>query len=369
MTGLERLCWLGIEPQRIALSATVRPLATVAREVAGLTRDRVRRPIEIVDAPQSKQIDFRVCLPDGALNVSDQGKKIWEPLTDAFKERVRANAATLFFTNSRRLAEKITLKMNDGEGAPLAYAHHGSLARDIRLAVEQRLKGGDLRAIVATSSLEMGIDIGHLDEVVLIQSPPSVSASLQRIGRAGHRVGETSHGSLFPTHAHDFLEAGALARAIAARDIEPTRPLHNPLDLLAQIVVCLSASEDWDVDELYELICCASPYAELRREHYDSVIEMLAGRYEGLRIRDLKPRIDFDRLNNRVRATRGAVMAFYSSGGTIPNRGYYKLRHASSGAIIGELDEEFVWEATIGDTSIWAPVTGRSNASPMTTCW
>ncbi|MEM7219035.1 MAG: DEAD/DEAH box helicase [Pseudomonadota bacterium] len=350
LTGLERLCWLSAEPQRIALSATVRPLPTIAREVAGLGRDRFRRPIEIVDAPQSKTIDFQVRLPDGALSVSDQGKKIWDPLTDAFKARVRANASTLFFTNSRRLAEKITLKMNDGEGVPLAYAHHGSLARDIRLAVEQRLKGGELRAIVATSSLEMGIDIGHLDEVVLIQSPPSVSASLQRIGRAGHRVGEVSRGSLFPTHAHDFLEAAALARAISARDIEPTRPLHNPLDLLAQIVICLSASEDWDVDELYELIRCASPYADLRREHYDSVIEMLAGRYEGLRIRDLKPRIEFDRLNNSIRATRGAVMAFYSSGGTIPNRGYYKLRHAASGAIIGELDEEFVWEATIGDT-------------------
>ena len=350
LTALERLCWMGLEPQRIALSATVKPLETVARQVAGFTAPGKRRAIRTIRADQSKAIDFQVKLPDGALDVAADGKKVWEPLTDAFKERLRANTSTLFFTNSRRLAEKITLKLNTETTAPLAYAHHGSLAKDIRHTVEQKLKGGELRAIVATSSLEMGIDIGSLDEVVLIQSPPSVSASLQRIGRSGHRVGETSVGTLFPTHSHDFLHAAALAAAVNARDIEPLAVTQNPLDLLAQLIVATTASEDWDVDELYQMITRAAPYHDLRREHYDAVIEMLAGRYSGMRIRELAPRITFDRLDNRIRATRGAVMAFYSSGGTIPDRGYFKLRHAGSGQVIGELDEEFVWEATIGDT-------------------
>jgi len=350
LCALERLCWMGLEPQRIALSATVKPLNRVAEQVAGFSAPGVRRPIKTVRADQHKSIDFKVRLPDGALQVSAQGQKVWEPLTDAFMERTRANSSTLFFTNSRRLAEKITLKLNQDSTAPLAYAHHGSLAKDIRHAVEQKLKSGDLRAIVATSSLEMGIDIGSLDEVVLIQSPPSVSASLQRIGRSGHNVGETSVGTLFPTHAHDFLEAAALSRAISARDIEPIKLTNNPLDLLAQLIIATTASEDWDVDELYQMLTRAAPYETLSRQNFDQVIEMLAGRYAGMRIRDLAARITFDRLNNRIRATRGAVMAYYSSGGTIPDRGYFKLRHASSGQVIGELDEEFVWEATIGQT-------------------
>jgi len=350
LCALERLCWMGLEPQRIALSATVKPLQRIAMQVAGFSAPGVRRPIKTVRADQHKAIDFQVRLPDGALEVAAQGQKIWEPLTDAFKERAHANNSTLFFTNSRRLAEKITLKLNQDSTSPLAYAHHGSLAKDIRHAVEQKLKGGELRAIVATSSLEMGIDIGSLDEVVLIQSPPSISASLQRIGRSGHNVGETSVGTLFPTHAHDFLEAAALSRAVHARDIEPLELANNPLDLLAQLVIATTASEDWDVDELYQMLTHAAPYETLTRENFDQVIEMLAGRYAGMRIRDLAPRITFDRLNNRIRATRGAVMAYYSSGGTIPDRGYFKLRHASSGQVIGELDEEFVWEATVGQT-------------------
>ena len=350
LCALERLCWMGLEPQRIALSATVKPLKRIAEQVAGFSAQGVRRPINIVRADQHKSIDFQVRLPDGALESAAHGKKIWEPLTEAFKELTRANNSTLFFTNSRRLAEKITLKLNQESATPLAYAHHGSLAKDIRHTVEQKLKNGELRAIVATSSLEMGIDIGSLDEVVLIQSPPSISASLQRIGRSGHNVGETSVGTLFPTHAHDFLEAAALSRAIEARDIEPLQVANNPLDLLAQLVIATTASEDWDVDELYQMLTRAAPYETLARNNFDQVIEMLAGRYAGMRIRDLAARITFDRVNNRIRATRGAVMAYYSSGGTIPDRGYFKLRHASSGQVIGELDEEFVWEATIGQT-------------------
>ena len=200
-------------------------------------------------------------------------------MSESFRNLIESNRSTLFFTNSRRLAEKMTLKINEDQPAPLAYAHHGSLARDIRTEVEKRLKGGELGAIVATSSLELGIDIGDLDEVVLVQSPPSVAAALQRIGRAGHGVGEVSRGTLYPTHAHDFLEAAVLADAVAERDIEPLRPLTGSLDVLCQTIVSMCANETWGIDAMFAVIRSSSPYRNLPREHFDLVLDMLAGRY------------------------------------------------------------------------------------------
>ncbi len=207
---------------------------------------------------------------------------MWEPLTKTFKEIIDRNHSTLFFTNSRRLAERITLKINDATPQPLAYAHHGSLSREIRTEVESRLKSGELRAIVATNSLEMGIDIGSLDEVVLIQSPPSIASALQRVGRAGHRVGDVSRGTLFPTHAQDFVEAAALADGIAARDLEPLACIDNPLDVLAQIIVSMSANQMWAVDDVYAVLRQSHSYRSLTREHFELVVEMLAGRYCGI---------------------------------------------------------------------------------------
>ena len=299
--------------------------------------------------PRRRSI-FASAFQRAARIAADNGEKIWEPLSDAFKDVIDANRSTLFFTNSRRMAEKITLKLNDDAVSPVAYAHHGSLAREIRTEVETRLKGGELKAIVATNSLEMGIDIGDLDEVVLIQSPPSIASALQRVGRAGHRVGETSRGSLFPTFAKDFLEAAVVAGAVRGRDIEPLQPLSNPLDVLAQTLVSCAASEEWQTDRLYAMITRATPYSQLPREQFDLVVEMLAGRYAGTRVRDLKPRLAYDRIRQTVKARQGAVLALYTSGGTIPDRGYFTLRHVDSGAAIGELDEEFVWEATVGQT-------------------
>ena len=239
MTSLERLQRVCGDFQRLALSATVNPLQGIARYVAGFDKDGSPRPIEVVAPDTNKTISFRVRFPEDARTALANGKKIWDPLSKDFRSLIEANQSTLFFTNSRRLAEKITLKINQDQPGPVAYAHHGSLAREIRNEVENRLKAGELKAIVATSSLAMGIDIGHLDEVVMVQSPPSVAAALQRIGRAGHQVGETSRGTLYPTHANDFLEAAALAEAIAERDIEPLTPLTNPLDVLAQIIVSM----------------------------------------------------------------------------------------------------------------------------------
>ena len=350
MTSLERLADIAGEFQRVALSATVRPLDAVAKYVGGADASGNPRPVGTVRSTAKKEIELSVRFPEAARAAAENGQKIWDPLSDSFKDVIDANRSTLFFTNSRRMAEKITLKLNDDAVGTVAYAHHGSLAREIRTEVERRLKDGELKAIVATSSLEMGIDIGDLDEVVLIQSPPSIASALQRIGRAGHNVGEVSRGSLFPTHAHDFLEAAVVANAVRERDIEPLKLMSNPLDVLAQIIVSMVASDTWNVDALYALVRRATPYETLPREQFDLVVEMLAGRYAGTRVRDLKPRVAFDRLRNTLTARKGAVFALYNAGGTIPDRGYFKLRHADSGAAIGELDEEFVWEATIGQT-------------------
>ena len=350
MTGLERLVEVAGEFQRVALSATVRPLEAVADYVGGRNAAGTRRPVGIVQSTAPKAIDFRVRFPEAARVAADNGEKVWEPLSDSFKDVIAANRSTLFFTNSRRMAEKITLKLNDDTVSPLAYAHHGSLSREIRTEVETRLKDGELKAIVATNSLEMGIDIGDLDEVVLIQSPPSIASALQRVGRAGHRVGDTSRGTLFPTFAQDFLEAAVIAKAVQGRDIEPLQPLESPLDVLAQTLVSCTASEEWQTDKLYDMLTRTRAYASLPREQFDLVIEMLAGRYAGTRVRDLKPRLAFDRVRDTVKARQGAAFALYTSGGTIPDRGYFTLRHAENGASIGELDEEFVWESSVGQT-------------------
>ncbi|MEQ9004174.1 MAG: DEAD/DEAH box helicase [Pseudomonadales bacterium] len=348
LTALERLAVLAGEFQRIALSATVRPLPAIAVFVAGRHADGTPRPIRTLAAGDDKRIELAVRFPPALRNAAEAGEKIWEPMAAEFRAIIGRHRATLLFANSRRLAERLTLAINRDQPAPIACAHHGSLAREVRLDVEARLKHGELKAIVATSSLEMGIDIGTLDEVVLIQSPPSIGAALQRIGRAGHGVGEVSRASLFPSFAQDFVTAAALAEAVRQRDIEPLRPLENPLDVLAQLVIALTATEAWPADDLYALLRRSGSYATLPRASFDLVVEMLAGRYAGSRVRELQPRIDYDRVRGLIRARRGAVLSFYHSGGVIPNRGYYQIRDAASHALIGELDEEFVWEATVG---------------------
>ncbi len=350
MVNIERLAEIAGEFQRIALSATVAPLEAVADYMGGRDADGNPRRVDIVNVPGDKQIEFRVRFPEAARTAAENGQKIWDPLADTFREVIEGNDATLFFTNSRRLAEKITLKINEPSHEPVAYAHHGSLARDVRTEVESRLKAGELKAIVATNTLEMGIDIGHLDEVVMVQSPPSVAATLQRIGRAGHGVGEVSVGTLFPSHAQDMLEAAALADAVQDRDIEPLALMRAPLDVLAQIIISMCATDAQPVDDVFKLVTRATPYRDLKREHFDLVVEMLSGRYAGSRIRELKPRLEHDRINHTIKANRGAVLAMYNSGGNIPDRGYFQMKHFESGAVLGELDEEFVWEATVGQT-------------------
>lgn len=354
ITAVDRLVRLSGEFQRIALSATVKPLEPVAEFIGGYRligepqHPRYEpRPVEIVQSDLVKQYRIAIRFPDSEFK-PDVEDPLWSKLAEEFKEIVLANRSTLLFANSRKLAEKLAYKINLAAKQVVAYAHHGSLSREIREEVESKLKNGELKAIVATSSLEMGIDIGNLDEVVLIQSPPSVSSAIQRIGRAGHHVGEVSKGTIFPSHAQDFVSAAVLAEAIDRQDIESIAPLYNPLDILSQILVSMIGAEAWDIDELYGWLRTSFPYRQLPRDQFDLVLNMLAGRYADSRVRELKPRISLDRLDNTVEGKKGALLAVFMAGGTIPDRGYFQLRHAETGARIGELDEEYVWEARIG---------------------
>ena len=354
ITAVDRLVAMAGDFQRVALSATVTPLATVARFVGGFVMHSTPqgpsytpRKVHVITTPMARRPLLRVVLPQAVLE-RDAQALVWEALADHLREVISRNRATLIFTNSRKLCEKLTFLINRDQIELIAYAHHGSLSKELRWEVEQRLKRGELRAIVATSSLELGIDVGHLDEVVLIQLPPSVSAAIQRIGRAGHRVGETSRGTLIPVHRQSFPMAAALAEAIDQQDIEPLVPVTGALDVLAQVVISMTGVETWEMDALYQRIRTSYPYRHLARRHFDLVIEMLAGRYDQTRIRELRPRLAVDRLTDTLAARKGALLALYSSGGTIPDRGYFKVRHLTSGALIGELDEEFVWEARVG---------------------
>jgi ATP-dependent Lhr-like helicase len=356
MTAVDRLVRLSGEFQRIALSATIRPLEAVSEFVGGFRmigdpgNPRYSpRHISIVHSNVKKKYDLRVRFPRETTD-PEEWDSIWDPLAEKLKKMIAKNRSTLIFVNSRRLCEMLTLLINQGEEEPVAYAHHGSLSLEIRTEVERKLKEGALRAIVATNSLELGIDIGALDEVVLIQSPFSISSTIQRVGRSGHQVNQVSLGTLFPTHPKDLLEAAALAPAIPSQDIESSKNVLCPLDVLAQVIVSMVGVETWDINTLFANLKASFPYRHLSREQFDLVLSMLAGRYAESRIRELKPLISIDRLDNTVRARRGALQWLYLSGGVIPDRGYFHLRHQETNARIGELDEEFVWEASVGDT-------------------
>jgi ATP-dependent Lhr-like helicase len=408
ITAVDRLVLLSGEFQRVALSATVKPAEVVAgwvggyrlvrgpeasadrsepagsgdrsnrgdpvyhkREVmilkAGWTEDSTNRPkrieLSVRSAGAATSMEGKEGtgekragrvrsspFPDAGVPPVSSREAFWNELVREIRDRIRSNRSTLIFTNTRRHAEKLARLINEQEGTQLAYAHHGSLSKEIRLVVEQKLKAGELSAIVATSSLELGIDIGALDEVLLVQTPFSVSSALQRIGRAGHGVGELSRGRLYCTHGRDLLNAAVMVRSILERDIEPVHPVEAPLDLLSQIILSMTAIRTWRADELYEILRTSSPYHNLPRRYYNLVLEMLAGRYAGQYLRELKPRLSWDKLDGTLRATRGALPLIYRSGGTIPDRGYYDLRVHQNAAKIGELDEEFVWERKVGDT-------------------
>lgn len=355
MTAIERLELLSKGFQRIALSATVRPLSAVAAFVGG--KDYYKegsgyhytpRKVHIVDSNIRKKLKVSVESIDNSIDHDEDN--LWRNLALKIQDTIRQNTATLIFVNNRRLAERLTLYINEGCEQTLTFSHHGSLSREIRQSVERKLKNGELKAIVATSTLEMGIDVGAIDEVIMVQTPPQVSSTLQRVGRAGHSVHRESIGTIIPLHGLDFLHAAIMTRLAVQGNIEEVNLIDNPLDILSQVLTSMIGIESWDLDELYQFIISSAPFYTLLRDQFDSIIQMLAGRYRDCRIRELQPRVLIDESKNRVYANGAILTLIYSNNGTIPDRGYYGLKIRDSGALIGELDEEFVWERRIGDT-------------------
>ncbi len=370
--SLERLEWMvGRKLQRIGLSATQRPLDEVARFLGG-----THRPVTIVDASTPKTLELTVEVPvedmarlgeviDGA--EARPGKppprtSIWTAIHPRLLELIQAHRSTLLFVNNRRTAEKLAASLNDLAGEVLVHAHHGSLAKDQRALIEDRLKAGKLKGLVATSSLELGIDMGAIDLVVQIEAPPSVASGMQRVGRAGHQVGASSEGIVFPKFRGDLVACAALSRAMQDGAVESTRYPRNPLDLLAQQIVAMVAVDTWKVDELFELIRGAAPFSELSRPLFEGVLDLLSGRYPSDEFAELKPRITWDRLSNTVTGRDGAKRVAIVNGGTIPDRGLYGvfLAGAAKGqARVGELDEEMVFESRTGETFVLGASTWR----------
>jgi ATP-dependent Lhr-like helicase len=395
---LEALC--GRKLQRIGLSATQRPLDEVARFLGGATaapaspKERPAeataeilaefesaiaapryRDVTIVDAGEPKRIDLRievplddmsrlddlVPLPSGPASQAPMRPSIWSAIHPKLLELVRAHTSTLIFVNSRRLAERISGAVNELAGDILVRAHHGSVAADQRKEIEDRLKLGTLRGLVATSSLELGIDMGAIDLVVQIESPPSVASGMQRVGRAGHRVGGTSAAVMFPKYRGDLVACAAIARAMSAGKVESVHYPRNPLDVLAQQIVAMVAMDPWDAHALFTVVRQAAPYAALTRGVFDSVLDMLSGRYPSDEFAELRPRLTWDRVTRQLTSRQGARSVAVINGGTIPDRGLFAvyLAGATRGARVGELDEEMVFESRAGDTIILGATTWR----------
>ncbi len=348
------------DPQRIGLSATQRPLDEIAAYLGG------DRPVTIVDAHAPPRMELHVEVPVEDLDIPVKpalpGERLpsaWEAIHPRLLELIRAHRSTIVFVNSRILCERISIALNALAGEEIVRAHHGSLARERRQETEDRMKRGDLPGIVATSSLELGIDMGAVDLVLQIESPGSVSRGLQRVGRAGHQVGGTSKGYLFPKWKGDLLEAAVVAERMRAGAIEQTHVPRNCLDVLAQQIVAMVAERERSVGELHTLLRRTLPYRDLSREALDAVLDMLAGRYPSEDFGELRARIAWDRAQDRVRARAGAGVLVRMNAGTIPDRGLYGVHHGPKGPRIGELDEEMVHETKVGDRVVLGASTWR----------
>jgi ATP-dependent Lhr-like helicase len=354
--------------QRLGLSATQRPPAEAARFLGGVDpQTGAPRPVTIVDARRPKTLELRVELPghadpaaprDGAdaAPATPPAASAWPAIHARLLELVRAHRTTMIFVNSRRLAERLAGALNALAGAEVAQAHHGSVAREQRQAIEGRLKAGALPAIVATSSLELGIDMGAVDLCVQIEAPLSVTSGLQRIGRAGHQVDAPSRGVLLPKFRGDLLCSAAAARLMLEQAVEATAYPRCPLDVLAQQLVAVAAGGPRTVDELYALCRGAAPFADLPRATFEAVLDLLAGRYPSDEIAALRPRVVWDRRRGTVRARAGAGRVAVANAGTIPDHGNYGVflpgPGDGRGVRVGELDEEMVFESRVGDVFV-----------------
>ena len=408
--SLERLDALLEKPaQRIGLSATVRPREEVARFLGGSA------PVEIVAPPASKRFDLRVIVPvddmtdlpaaaqqtegsaAGALPPDgERAGSIWPHVEEAIVDRILEHRSTIVFANSRRLAERLTARFNEifelrtaeaevpvddlvpaavasgprppaalmgGSGQTaarddslpqLARAHHGSVSKEQRAFIEDDLKSGRLRCVVATSSLELGIDMGEVDLVVQVEAPPSVASGLQRVGRAGHQVGEISRGVLFPKHRADLVNSAVASERMVSGQIESLAVPSNPLDILAQQTVAATALEPIDVEDWFEQVKRSAPFTRLPRSAFEATLDLLAGRYPSDEFAELRPRIVWDRDAGTLTGRPGAQRLAVTSGGTIPDRGLFAVYMASgeasgAGSRVGELDEEMVYESRVGD--------------------
>ncbi len=390
--SLERLDSLLERPvQRIGLSATVRPLDEVARFLGGSA------PVEIVAPPAEKRWELTVVVPVEDMTApgdfdedssSPDGSathgSIWPHVEESVVDLIEAHTSTIVFANSRRLAERLTARLNEiattraelalpeadrapaeimaqagaskGAETVIAKAHHGSVSKEQRALIEDDLKRGRLPAVVATSSLELGIDMGAVDLVIQIESPPSVASALQRVGRAGHQVGEVSRGVLYPKHRGDLAQTAVAVERMRSGGIEAMRIPTNPLDVLAQQIVATTALEPADVDELYALVRRSAPFSSLPRSAYDATLDLLSGRYPSDEFAELRPRIVWDRVTGALTGRPGSQRLAVTSGGTIPDRGLFGVFLVGSqgekggpGKRVGELDEEMVYESRVGD--------------------
>ncbi len=411
--SLERLDALrgvaGRPAQRVGLSATVRPVEEVATFLGGT------RTVTVVQPPSPKRIELKVVVPvedmtdletppgrgdDGSENGPAPARSIWPHVEERVLDLIEQHKSTIVFANSRRLAERLCGRLNElaaeraearrdgkraawlraegsgsrppgparpaeimaqsgaaaGVPAEVARAHHGSVSRQERAEIEEALKAGRLPAVVATSSLELGIDMGAVDLVVQVESPPSVASGLQRVGRAGHNVGDVSRGIIFPKYQGDLVQSAVVAERMRDGQIEELRIPHNPLDVLAQQIVAMTALDDWPVDELERMVRRAAPFGGLTRPVLEAVLDMLAGRYPGEEFAGLRPRIVWDRVAGIIRARPGAQKLAVTSGGTIPDRGLFGVFLATDSSRqprrVGELDEEMVYESRVGDVFV-----------------
>ena len=383
--------------QRVGLSATVRPVEEVATFLGGT------RAVTVVQPPSPKRIELQVVVPVEDMTELDTApgrggddednpaprRSIWPHVEERVLDLIEQHKSTIVFVNSRRLAERLCARLNElaaeraqgldepglpsaavrapaqvmaqagaTNGAPLevARAHHGSVARQERAEIEEALKAGRLPAVVATSSLELGIDMGAVDLVIQVEAPPSVASGLQRVGRAGHNVGDISRGIIFPKYQGDLVQAAVVAERMRAGQIEELKIPHNPLDVLAQQIVAMTAVDDWLVDELELTVRKAAPFGGLTRPILEAVLDMLAGRYPSEDFAGLRPRIVWDRVAGIIRARPGAQRLAVTSGGTIPDRGLFGVFLASDNSRqprrVGELDEEMVYESRVGDVFV-----------------
>ncbi len=348
-------------PQRIGLSATQRPLETIAGFLGGgtLTDPEARwcpRPVTVIDAEQRRSLDLELVVPSqdmtnpepAGADPDQQTRSIWPSIYQRLLDLVNRHSSTIVFTNSRRLSERVCAELNNLAEAEIARAHHGSVARAKRVEIEDALKKGELRAVVATSSLELGIDMGAVDLVVQIESPPGVASGLQRVGRAGHHVGGTSRAKLFPKYRGDLLTSTVVARRMREGKVESTVVPRNPLDVASQQLVAAVVTGERSVDDLHLMLRRAAPFADLSREVFMATLDMLAGRYPSDLFSDLRPRVVWDRVDDKVTPRAGARQLAVTNAGVIPDRGLYRVQ-LPDGSRVGELDEEMVYESRPGD--------------------